>query len=203
MKKRTVLLISGLELEKNTSFSRQLGLLAATLEEKGIMTLLAGPLSSNEKDQSPPVLKDNFGRSYNDISVLIRKTDAMAAVLLGYPDQFPFVNGFSSTVSDNSTEGHRCPDIPFFLWSQFSKPPAERSLDFLIPVPLTETTRSFIISSGYKNPGPVRPGFSFFVRFNYFRFIVRLPEDFDDDDTVREIVRAAVDTTPFNPILPE
>jgi glycosyltransferase involved in cell wall biosynthesis len=157
MKKRTVLLISGLELEKNTSFTRQLGLLATAFEEKGIMTLLAGPLSSNERGQSAPVFKDKFGRSYKDISVLIRKPGVRAAVLLGYPDQFPFVNGFSSTVSDNLTDRHRYPDIPLFLWSQFSKPPLEGSLGFLIPVPLTERTRSFIISSGYKNPGPVIP----------------------------------------------
>ncbi len=157
MKEKTVLLVSGLELENKTSFTRQLSLLNSAFGGTGIRALLTGPISSDERAPGASVLKDNFGRSYQDISFLIRETGARAAVLLGYPDQFPFVNDISNSASDNATDGCGCPDIPFFLWAQFSRPPDEGSLGCLIPVPLTEITRSFIISSGYKNPGPVIP----------------------------------------------
>jgi glycosyltransferase involved in cell wall biosynthesis len=156
MKDKTVLLVSGLELERKTSFTRQLSLLASAFEERGLRALLASHLSFNKRGQEP-VLKDILGRSYKDIHFLIHKTGAQAAILLGYPDQFPFLNNISNTASGKLLDGYGCPAIPFFLWSQFSRPPAEGSLDCLIPVPLTETTRSFIKSSGYKTPGPVIP----------------------------------------------
>jgi glycosyltransferase involved in cell wall biosynthesis len=157
MKKRTVLLISGLELEKKTSFTRQLSLLASAFERRGIKALLAGPISSQAGSRRSSSLKDYFGRPYQDIGVLIRETGAHTAVLLGYAGQFPFLNGVSNNVSPDPKEGYAAPDIPFFLWAQLSRPAAEGSLGRLIPVPLTEKTSSFLAISGYKNTCPVIP----------------------------------------------
>ncbi len=128
-----VLLISGLPLEKKTSFSCQFNFLSLFLKKKGIESVIAGP-STNGKSLNLKYIND-----------LIKKLNAKASILLGYPDQFPFL-------TDKEKSG-----IPVLLWAQFSKPPEAEALGNAIPVPLTEKTKTFLMKSGVSNIGPVIP----------------------------------------------
>jgi len=65
-----------------------------------------------------------------------------AIIALGYPDQFKIT---------------RYLDIPFFLWTQVSKPPDVPGFDNLIAVPLTRTTEVFLLTAGVKNVEKVIP----------------------------------------------
>ncbi|RKX99369.1 MAG: hypothetical protein DRP54_07365 [Spirochaetes bacterium] len=65
-----------------------------------------------------------------------------AIIALGYPDQFKI---------------NRYLDIPFFLWTQVSKPPDVSGFDNLIAVPLTRTTEVFLLTAGVKNLEKVIP----------------------------------------------
>ncbi len=116
-----LLLLSGLPLMKPTSFSRQLQLLSVTLEDHGFEVLVRGPSASNS---GYPV---------------------HAALLLGYPDQFPLL-----------LEGGTY-DFPLFLWSQLSRPPNTALLGDALPVPLTDMTRQFLQKGGVTRIGPIIP----------------------------------------------
>lgn len=118
-----VLLVSGLPLKKDTSFKRQLELLGKFLTKRGIEHILLGP--------DP------------DIETAICQNTADAAILLGYHDQFPFLNSRTG--------------IPLWLWAQLSRPIDSRCLGEAIPVPLTPLTKKYLIQSGVENIGPVIP----------------------------------------------
>lgn len=133
LSKLKVLLISGLPLEKKTSFSCQLNLLSSFLKKKGIESVLAGP-STHGKSLDLKYIHD-----------LIQKTNVKASILLGYPDQFPFL-----------TDKEK-PGIPVLLWVQFSKQPDTEALGNTIPVPLTEKTETFLMKSGVSNIESVIP----------------------------------------------
>ena len=71
--------------------------------------------------------------------------DTCAIVLLGYPDQFPFLAA-------------RCRlSVPVFLWAQFSRPPDADSLAAVVAVPLTEITRIHLTNAGIRPLGPTIP----------------------------------------------
>jgi len=59
-----------------------------------------------------------------------------ALILLGFPDQL-----------SRAGIGER---TPLFLWAQFSRPPDPSALEGWTAVPLTETTRRFLLSAGVK-----------------------------------------------------
>lgn len=147
MKKFTVLLMSGLGLEKKSSFSGQLELLGSCLEKRGLKAMINGPCTDPHSSSSLRKREISGGSLERSVHFdeLIQKTGAEAAILLGYPDQFSFLHA----ESDSS--------IPLFLWSQFSKPPPIESLGRAVPVPLTEKTRGFLLDSGIQNVSPVIP----------------------------------------------
>jgi glycosyltransferase involved in cell wall biosynthesis len=116
-----VLLVSGLPLSRESSFSRQLRLLGSALIQRGIASRVCDA---------------------GAVGALLHCGSARALLLLGYPDQFPFLSQ---------------PDLvaPVFLWAQFSRPPAPGSLGPALPVPLTPTTARFLAGSAAL--GPVIP----------------------------------------------
>jgi glycosyltransferase involved in cell wall biosynthesis len=138
MKVRNVILMSGLRLDHPNSFSHQLRLLAKFMEQRDIKVVLADPgfWSQIQCEQSNHLIK---------IEKLIKKTNAQAVVLLGYPDQFFFLYKIKGA------------QIPFFLWAQFSSTVDTKALDHVIPVPLTEKTKGFLKKSGVKHIGPIIP----------------------------------------------
>jgi glycosyltransferase involved in cell wall biosynthesis len=150
MTTRTVLLLSGLPCEKASSFSRQLGLLGTFLEKTGHGVTFAGPCLE---------LYNPFGLGKNSIPSgdvraplhgeqlkhIAGGRNIASAILLGYPDQFPFLH---ETVP---------PPFPVFLWAQFSRPPDASSLGAALPVPLTEKTAHYLRESGCSAMGPVIP----------------------------------------------
>ncbi|MGQ9615528.1 MAG: glycosyltransferase family 4 protein [Spirochaetota bacterium] len=110
------MLISGLPLHVKSSFSRQLKLLGSHLEDLGIGIRFNGPSTSLSELES---------------------TDA--CILLGYPDQFLFLE-----------ECKKVRKTPLFLWAQFSRPPEPETLDGLFLVPLTPKTSDFLCIAGLK-----------------------------------------------------
>jgi len=144
-----VLLASGLPLRKATSFSRQLSILASSFAELGTKALLAGPFA--QQIQTP--LQGNSGPFWRlggnhgemEFEELIATASAEAAILLGYPDQFPFLARKSS------------PSVPHFLWSQFSRLPRLASMGEATVVPLTEKTEGFVRQAGCSRIAAVIP----------------------------------------------
>jgi glycosyltransferase involved in cell wall biosynthesis len=67
-----------------------------------------------------------------------------ALILLGYPDQFPFLAD-AAGLRDG-----------VFLWAQFSRPPATK-LERCVVIPLTEKTREFAKQAQIQRVGPVIP----------------------------------------------
>lgn len=127
---------SGLPEGSNNSFFRQLNQLKKAIERSGHSAILTGPGTEPDKDCS-------------------------AVILLGYPDQFPWLAPTAAPAHNFSA--------PVFLWAQFSKPPHfpllpdigsvsdSRIRDRLIHVPLTRRTGQFLEFAGLKNIGPVIP----------------------------------------------
>ena len=133
-----ILLASGLSLARDNSFARQLRLLAGELRARGRRCLLVGT-------GSPCRLGDNeadLARIDAAAVETLAGSAPEAAILLGYPDQFPILAE---------------PGPPVFLWAQFSRPPAARSLGRGTAVPLTERTRAFLERSGLRSSGPTIP----------------------------------------------
>ena len=150
MTPKTVLLLSGLPWKKASSFSRQLGLLGSFLEKAGHRVAVAGPCleqyhhaergknSISPDDVRAPLHEERLKRITHGRKIA-------AAILLGYPDQFPFLQ---ETVP---------PPFPVFLWAQFSRPPDASSLGAALPVPLTKKTALYLRESGCSAMGPVIP----------------------------------------------
>ncbi len=133
-----ILLASGLSLARDNSFARQLRLLAGRLRAGGHRCLLVGT---------------GAARRLGECEADVERIDSAAvgglcggavdaAILLGYPDQFPIV---------------REPGPPLFLWAQLSRPPAAPSLGRAVAVPLTGRTRAFVESAGGCVLGPTIP----------------------------------------------
>ena len=124
--KRTVALVSGLPLnsKRPTSFEHQLRLLARVFRETGRETAVLGP--------------DGLPR-------LAQGDAPAAAILLGYPDQFPFLRS-------GETE-----HFPVFLWSQCSRPPDPASFGHARIVPLTGKTEGFLRQADVTRLLPIIP----------------------------------------------
>ena len=124
----TLLLASGLPLRPAgagppTSFQRQLELLAGGFRRSGREALLAGP--PWERQFEGPGIEE--------------------AVLLGYPDQFPWLREAG------------WPPFSLYLWAQCSHPPDPRAYGPARAVPLTPLTAAFLARAGVLHPGPVIP----------------------------------------------
>jgi glycosyltransferase involved in cell wall biosynthesis len=144
----TLLLISGLSLESINSFNRQLALLGAALREEGAHVLIAGlpsGSSGNSRVQEHSPSKGKRVARHTVSSNMHGEQEVHAALLLGYPDQFPLM------------QAQVMPGFPLFLWAQFSRPPDPASLDTVLPVPLSPMTGQFLMKSGLQRIGPVIP----------------------------------------------
>jgi len=145
---KTVLLVSGLDIERKSSFMRQLVCLGRELNDRGIHAVLCSSVLS-KNGHTCKYRKSLFSGSMiehtQSFLKLIRGTGANAAVLLGYPDQFPFLQ---SDIPDG---------FPCFLWAQFSKPPGLNTLRNVVPVALTPKSRDFIKEAGFTGPCPIIP----------------------------------------------
>jgi len=119
-------IISGLALEKRTSFTYQIRALSDALRGSGAEVAVGAASDSAAR----PAWSSPHER----------------AILLGYPDQFPFLRGKASSGG-----------VHFYLWAQFSKPIGPASLGPALPVPLTEKTALFLHRSGAARIGPVIP----------------------------------------------
>jgi len=107
---------------------------------------LAGPPASGEA-RSPEAEEEGekpLTDPLRSLKSLAARASAQAAVLLGYPDQFPFLAEKEGT-------------IPTFLWAQFSSPPRPESLGRALPVPLTPKSRAFLEQAGVPGIGPIIP----------------------------------------------
>ncbi len=118
---KPLLLACGLPLrrERPSSFQRQLELLAGAWRTSGRQVELAGPQAEGLER-------------------------AGAAILLGYPDQFPAL-------------GSPPPGIPLFLWAQCSRPPDPRGFAAVTAVPLSPATEGFLRRAGVARIGPLIP----------------------------------------------
>ena len=144
----TLLLVSGLSLEKSNSFTRQLALLGAALREQGAHVLIAGPAtgSSGNRRAQGHLHSSAKGIAQHAVSSNFHEEqEVQAALLLGYPDQFLLM------------QAQAMPGFPLFLWAQFSRLPDPSSLGTVLPVPLTAMTRQFLAKSGLQHIGPVIP----------------------------------------------
>ena len=168
-----VLLISGLSVNRLNSFRLQLELLATHLSLRGCVCRIAGkkpssdePRQDAEFDFAPagsdvPTPADSAAMApagpvtpptpTADVAELTTEQlrssfpdfEPDVSILLGYPDQFPFID-----------ESRR--DFRVFLWAQFSHPP-QRLHERVTVVPLTDRTRSYILSAGITKVGPTIP----------------------------------------------
>ncbi len=116
-----LLLACGLPLrrERPSSFQRQLELLARAWRAAGRKVRLSGPRTEG-------------------------LAEAEAAILLGYPDQFPALT-------------QPLPRVPLYLWAQCSRPPDPRGFEAVTAVPLTPATEGFLRRAGVRRIGPVIP----------------------------------------------
>ncbi len=133
-----IVLASGLTLARESSFGRQLRLLARGLRSRGRRCVVVGT---------------GAGGRVDDGELDVPRLDAAAvsaaagepvnaAILLGYPDQFPLLAE---------------PGPPLCLWAQFSRPPRAPALGRAVAVPLTEATRAFLEQAGCAAIGPTIP----------------------------------------------
>jgi glycosyltransferase involved in cell wall biosynthesis len=121
----SILLVSGLPLAKSSSFKRQLELLGRFFGKRNIQTTLIGPETN--------------------INGVVKNKSINAALLLGYPDQFPFL------------KREKDMRIPVYLWAQLSKPVDSTAIGSVIPIPLTPITKEFLEESGVDEIGPIIP----------------------------------------------
>jgi len=151
-----LLLLSGLPLARNPSFLRQLDSLAAVWRGQGRIVLLGGPVFPDPQSQMRQIARAGktvgdphwrlAGSSGEPLSMeeLLSRTVVQAMILLGYPDQFPFLYGSIQTT-------------PSYLWSQFSRPPKGVLPQSPIYIPLTEKTAAHLRAVGCSRLGPVIP----------------------------------------------
>ncbi len=153
---KTLLLMSGLDIEGKSSFARQLAFLGNVLNKNGIRTVLCGPGPHGGSGAGPfgntrtykyraSWISDGAVNRAPSFLELVRKTGACAAVLLGYHDQFPFLR-------DGRPEGFPC-----FLWAQFSKQPDPSFFRYVLPVALTPKSLDFIRKAGFTGTCPIIP----------------------------------------------
>ncbi len=128
-------LVSGLALDRASSFSRQLDLLDRALTERGYAVRV---ISAREQ------------RGLGGVPLSIA-----ARILLGYPDQF------FSFDADEAPENRYGRNGRTFLWCQLSRPPRSPELGFfqrLELVALTPRTRDYLVSAlGSSRPISVIP----------------------------------------------
>ena len=118
----TVILASGLPLHRETSFKRQLQLLGRALSAAGTEVFLTGP----------------------DLYESARARDGVSsAILLGYHDQFDFLNDDTG--------------FPLLLWAQLSRPVDTGAFGKAVPVPITPVSKMFLKESKVGRIGPVIP----------------------------------------------
>jgi len=141
--------MSGLTLTRATSFSRQLVLLGTFLRKRGIDVTVTGP---GPEQYNPSIPGENSTSAqeraceqYDYIRHIAGNKGIDGAILLGYPDQFPFVHKAPS------------PDFPCFLWAQFSRPPDPAAIGKALAVPLTPRSGYFLEKGGVMHRGPVIP----------------------------------------------
>lgn len=139
----TVLLGSGLRIDRSTSFLRQFNLLSKFFEKRHIQTVIFGPDGVYPRQRGPDG-EIHASESSFFFEKLAKSSCARAAILLGYPDQFPFLQ-----------HDHKTPLL--YLWAQFSRPPVKGALSGVRAVPLTRKTKTFIRSSGEKHVERVIP----------------------------------------------
>jgi glycosyltransferase involved in cell wall biosynthesis len=120
-----IILISGLSLKRKTSFSRQLYLLGECFKKSEIESIITD--------------------SGKHIESILQKKKTLGAILLGYPDQFPFLTAV------------RTVNVPIFLWAQFSYPPNPDILGNAHVASLTPITKHFLLEAGITSAGPVIP----------------------------------------------
>ena len=137
-------IISGLALDRRTSFTYQIRTLADALRRSGAEVAVGSASDSAVR----PAFSTPHERT----------------ILLGYPDQFPFLRSETSAVevSSDSVSVVRAPGTAtdsghIYLWAQFSKPVVPSSLGPALPVPLTDKTALILRRSGVERIGPVIP----------------------------------------------
>jgi glycosyltransferase involved in cell wall biosynthesis len=135
----TLLLASGLSLARGNSFGRQLRLLAGRLAARGRRCVLAGTGAPRQLAGGAADLPRLDAAA---LTALCGGRDPDAAILLGYPDQFPVM---------------REAGCPCYLWAQFSRPPDRAALGRAAVVPLTATTRALAARAGAGTIGPTIP----------------------------------------------
>ena len=144
----TFLLASGLSISKPNSFSRQLDLLGNELTRRGHSIIVTGRTTQPDSGDMPmPREQRRFDvPDYSDVTYSRLKAELgiSRCVLIGYPDQFPFL------------AHHKMPGSVFF-WYQCSRPVLPSGLDGATPIPLTRKTREFLNSAGCRRIGPVVP----------------------------------------------
>jgi glycosyltransferase involved in cell wall biosynthesis len=138
-----VLLGSGLRLDRTPSFLRQFILLSKFFEKRHIQTVIFGPDGVYTGQRHPEAELCAY-ESFSFFEKLAKVSGARTAILLGYPDQFPFFQRAHKT-------------LPLYLWAQFSRPPVKGALRGVCAVPLTQKTKTFILTSGEKHVARIIP----------------------------------------------
>lgn len=144
------MLVSGLPLSRKPSFLRQLVLLSSVWNRLGRKAFLCGPVFPGGREGrtvhfDPLWHLQGSGRDQTGFADIIVRTAAEAVIALGYPDQFPFLNGKPEI------------GIPFYLWSQFSRIPGQSLPGQPRYVPLTGKTDSYLRLAGCSKIGPIIP----------------------------------------------
>lgn len=164
-----VFLISGLTLSRVNSFAVQLALLARGLESLNTTCVAIGtraktPISRGVSTSTPRRRSGRtaveFPRScrvteldelgVSQLGPLLTRHEPRALLLLGYPDQFPFL----TTQEWSSEYVVTAPSI--FLWAQFSRAPRRLPDDATI-VPLTPTSAAYAEAAGTHAPADPIP----------------------------------------------
>lgn len=134
---KAVRLVSGLSLRKENSFNRQLNLLRRAFDHLGCRAEVSGPPFEDFYLPGGGTLAGVTGGltdALQDRKAEHRQHEGR--ILLGYPDQFPFVATWGALQT-----------APTFLWTQTSRPLKKAELGFfrfVRPVALTERTWSFL-----------------------------------------------------------
>jgi glycosyltransferase involved in cell wall biosynthesis len=152
-----LLLLSGLSVTRVNSFSVQLDLLARTFTRLGCECRLYGTVPTGapfETVSVESVLQDKGPHrdlalhTTEHLAPVVADFEPEAIILLGYPDQFPFLG-----TPPQTSELQRAPR---FLWAQFSRPPRSLPRGVII-VPLTEKSGEFARSTAVSLRSIERP----------------------------------------------
>lgn len=138
-----LLLCSGLTVLTPNSFSRQLGLLAKALADRGHGSSVVGRSARGGKGNEPATLFDVIEWDKLTIRSLIEESLSDAIILIGYPDQFPFLKARI--------------DTPAFFWHQCSKKPDLEGLENATAVPLTAQTHRYLEAASHPSIAQIIP----------------------------------------------